>query len=136
MHNDSGKPKGFAFVTFTQSASVDNVQAQRPHRMDGNTLETTRATPKEDLGNPEFEARSKKVFIGGPEGERRGGHSGLTDDITDNDLMEYFNNFGNVTRVDQKVWDDTGKKRGYGYIEFDSFDYMNAHQDDFINCIF
>ena len=42
MHNDSGKPKGFAFVTFTESASVDNVQAQRPHRMDGNTLETTR----------------------------------------------------------------------------------------------
>ena len=125
FHSDSGKPKGFAFITFQQSSTVDNIQRTRPHRMDGSVLETTRATPKEELGNPEFEARSRKVFIGGPDGERRGGHSGLTDDISDTDLEDYFSQFGRVTKVDQKVWDDSGKKRGYGYIEFDDEDSVD-----------
>merc|ERR1719154_705624 len=124
-HSDSGKVKGFAFVTFKESSSVDSVQRSRPHRLEGWQLETTRATPKEELGNPEFEARSKKVFIGGAEGERRGGHSGLTDDISDNDLQNYFSRFGNVIKVDQKIWEDSGKKRGYGYVEFDDEDAVD-----------
>ena len=124
-HSDSGKVKGFAFVTFKESSSVDSVQRSRPHRLDGWQLETTRATPKEELGNPEFEARSRKVFIGGADGERRGGHSGLTDDISDDDLQEYFSQFGNVTKVDQKIWEDSGKKRGYGYVEFDDEDAVD-----------
>ena len=51
------------------------------------------------------------MFIGGVEGERRGGHSGLTDDISDLDLQEYFSQFGNVIKINQKVWEDSGKKR-------------------------
>ena len=126
LHADSGKPKGFAFITFQASSAVDNVQRNRPHRLDGFMLETSRATPKEDLGNPEVEARSKKIFIGGLEEDRRGGgHSGLTDDVTDADLQEYFSSFGPVTRVDQKVWEDTGKKRGYGYVEFEDEDAVD-----------
>ena len=124
-HSDSGKIKGFAFVTFKESSSVDAVQTARPHRLDGWQLETTRATPKEELGNPEYEARSKRVFIGGVEDERRGGHFGLTDDISDLDLQEYFSKFGNVTKIDQKVWEDNGKKRGYGYVEFDDEDAVD-----------
>ena len=126
LHSDSGKPKGFAFITFGASSAVDNVQRNRPHRLEGFVLETSRATPKEDLGNPEVEARSKKIFIGGLEEDRRGGgHSGLTDDVTDADLEDYFSSFGAVTRVDQKVWDDTGKKRGYGYVEFEDEDAVD-----------
>ena len=113
LHADSGKPKGFAFITFKESSAVDSVQQCRPHRLDGYVLETSRATPKEDLGNPEVEARSKKIFIGGLDEDRRaGGHSGLTDDVTDADLESYFSTFGKVIKVDQKVWEDTGKKRG------------------------
>ena len=126
QHSDSGKPKGFAFITFEAAGAVDNVQRNRPHRLDGFMLETSRATPKEDLGNPEVEARSKKIFIGGLEEDRRGGgHFGLTDDVTDADLEDYFSSFGPVTRVDQKVWDDTGKKRGYGYVEFEDEDAVD-----------
>merc|ERR1719210_721992 len=125
-HSDSGKPKGFAFITFRASSAVDTVQRCRPHRLDGYVLETSRATPKEDLGNPEVEARSKKIFIGGLDEDRRGGgHSGLTDDVSDADLEQYFSSFGTVTKVDQKIWEDTGKKRGYGYIEFDDEDAVD-----------
>jgi len=44
---------------------------------------------------------------------------------TDNDLEQYFSQFGTVTSIDQKVWPDTGKKRGYGYIEFDDEDAVD-----------
>merc|ERR1711881_318196 len=84
-------------------------------------------TPKEFAGIPDMEARSKKLYISGARsyGEEAVGHSGLTDDITDNDLEQYFSQYGTVTSIDQKVWPDTGKKRGYGYIEFDDEDAVD-----------
>merc|ERR1719290_741935 len=74
-----------------------------------------------------MEARSKKLYISGARsyGEQAMGHSGLTDDVTDNDLETYFSTFGTVTSIDQKVWPDSGKKRGYGYIEFDDEDAVD-----------
>jgi len=125
LHMDSGKSRGFAFITFEKASSVDSCQASRPHKLDGSFIETTRATPKQDLGNPEAEAKVKKIYIGGANEERVSGHSGLTEDISDTDLEDYFGQFGVVTKVDQKVWEDTQKKRGYGYIEFDDEDTVD-----------
>ena len=88
-------------------------------------LETTRTAPKEELANPEVEARSRKVFIRGVEGERRGGHSRLTEDISVDDLQNYFSQFGNVIKVDRKIREDSGKKRGYGSVEFDEEDAVD-----------
>eukprot|EP00090_Calanus_glacialis_P013056 TRINITY_DN21669_c0_g1_i2.p1 TRINITY_DN21669_c0_g1~~TRINITY_DN21669_c0_g1_i2.p1 ORF type:complete len:1156 (-),score=367.81 TRINITY_DN21669_c0_g1_i2:274-3741(-) len=125
LHVDSGKARGFAFITFEKAASVDATQAARPHKLDGSFIDTTRATPKQDLGNPEAEAKVKKIFIGGAKDERVSGHSGLTDDISDGDLEDYFGQFGIVTKVEQKIWEDSGKKRGYGYIDFDDEDSVD-----------
>jgi len=125
LHVDSGKSRGFAFITFMKASSVDGVQGARPHKLDGSFIETTRATPKQDLGNPEAEARVKKIYIGGSSDDRVAGHSGLTDDIQDSDLESYFEQFGTVTKIEQKVWEDSGKKRGYGYIEFDDEDTVD-----------
>jgi len=125
LHVDSGKSRGFAFITFEKASSVDATQGARPHKLDGSFIETTRATPKQDLGNPEAEAKVKKIFIGGANDEKVSGHSGLTDDISDEDLEDYFGQFGVVTKVEQKVWEDSGKKRGYGYIEFDDEDSVD-----------
>ena len=30
-----------------------------------------------------------------------------------------------MTKIDQKVWEDNGKKRGYGYVEFDDEDAVD-----------
>merc|ERR1712013_692936 len=125
LHMDSGKSRGFAFITFEKASSVDSCQAARPHKLDGSFIETTRATPKQDLGNPEAEAKVKKIYIGGANEERVSGHSGLTEDISDIDLEDYFGQFGVVIKVDQKIWEDTQKKRGYGYIEFDDEDTVD-----------
>ena len=70
---------------------------------DGKEVETKRAIPR-DKG--ESGQSVKKLFVGGLR------------DVEDADMAEYFSQFGNVTNVDQLVWRDSGKKRGYGYIEF------------------
>eukprot|EP00092_Neocalanus_flemingeri_P033891 GFUD01036853.1.p1 GENE.GFUD01036853.1~~GFUD01036853.1.p1 ORF type:complete len:786 (+),score=229.36 GFUD01036853.1:50-2359(+) len=125
LHVDSGKSRGFAFITFEKASYVDATQGARPHKLDGSFIETTRATPKQELGNPEAEAKVKKVYIGGSPDDRISGHSGLTEDISDSDLETYFEQFGTVTKIEQKIWEDTGKKRGYGYIEFDDEDTVD-----------
>ena len=80
-------------------------------------IETKRNLPKTDYGNEE--ARVTKIYIGAPEGDRGShGQYGLDENTTDDDLRQYFSQFGNVTNIDQLTWRDSGKKRGYGYIEF------------------
>merc|ERR1719458_1751675 len=119
--------KGYAFLTFKYSSGPDAVQRARPHKVDDRLVDTKRSTPKEFAGIPDMDCRSKKLYICGARsyGEATGGHSGLTDDVTDNDLETYFSTFGTVTSIDQKVWPDSGKKRGYGYIEFDDEDAVD-----------
>jgi RNA recognition motif-containing protein len=107
--------KGYAFMTFKYASGIDAVQRARPHKVDDRLVDSKRSTPKEFAGIPDMEARSKKLYISGARSygeEAVGGHSGLTDDITDNDLEQYFSQYGTVTSIDQKVWPDTGKKRG------------------------
>jgi len=88
---------------------VDAVQQNRPHTIDGTKVETKRATPREEKG--ESGKSVKKVFVGG-----------LKDDIEDKDLEEYFGEYGNVTSAEQMVDKATGRKRGFGFVEFDDYD--------------
>jgi len=109
--NDSKRSRGFGFVTYATAAELDNCQASRPHVIGGKTLETKRATPKRDSGRPEAQISVKKLFVGG-----------LSDEMDDDDLRMYFGEYGNVINVEQLKFNDTGKKRGFGFIEFDDYD--------------
>ena len=104
--SDSGRSRGFGFVTFATSSQLDDCQAQRPHSLGNRTLETKRATPRRESGKPESQMSVKKLFVGG-----------LTDDMSDDDLRDYFSQFGNIMNVEQLKWNDTGKKRGFGFVE-------------------
>lgn len=46
----------------------------------------------------------------------------LNDSITEEDLKEYFSPYGNVTSAALVVHKETGKKRGFGFVEFDDYD--------------
>jgi RNA recognition motif-containing protein len=48
---DTGKSRGFGFITFTEPAAVDRVLQQRMHEVDGKVTEVKRATPKVDIGS-------------------------------------------------------------------------------------
>ncbi|CAF0961153.1 unnamed protein product [Brachionus calyciflorus] len=108
---ESGKSRGFGFVTYFSSSHVDELMKNRPHFMDGRQLETKRATPREDAGKHEVQQSTKKLFVGG-----------VRDNITEDDLKSYFGNYGNI--VDCVVMKDkeTNKARGFGFVNFDDYD--------------
>lgn len=122
-HADTKKSRGFGFVIFKQSSDVDASLASRPHMLMGAKLDCKRSTPKsEGVG---MEERVKKIWIGKPDGPVKLVGAGLNEDTTDEALEEYFSQFGKVVHIHQFVWNDTNKKRGYGYITFDDEDVVD-----------
>merc|ERR1719509_353871 len=45
--------------------------------------------------------------------------------MTDADIEQYFGQFGKVVKISQMRWPDSGKKRGYGFVEFEDHDVVD-----------
>lgn len=112
---DSGRSRGFGFVTYAKAAQLDDCQANRPHIVTNKTLETKRATQRSnEPGKQDTHAKVKKIFLGG-----------VTNEVEDEDIKDYFSQYGEVTMVEQKKWTETGKKRGFGFVEFEDYDVVD-----------
>ena len=67
---------------FGSSSMLDECQRNRPHTIDGKTVETKRATPRSEMPGGrrgDSSQPSKRIFV-----------ANLTDDIEDRDLEQYF----------------------------------------------
>ncbi|CAH9097836.1 unnamed protein product [Cuscuta europaea] len=119
----TGNPRGFAFVSFSDSSSVDTA-LQDTHEILGRTVEVKRAIPKSEQqqnrglirngrvnnrSNDQF--RTKKIFVGG-----------LSANLTEQDFKSYFERFGRITDVVVMHDNMTHRPRGFGFITFDSED--------------
>lgn len=105
------KSRGFGFITYSRSYMVDEAQKSRPHKIDGRVVEPKRAVPRQDINRPEVGSSTKKLFVGG-----------LRDEHDEQCLRDYFTQFGNLTTVTIVTEKETGKKRGFAFVEFDDYD--------------
>ena len=83
------RSRGFGFVTFSDESSIDTAQANRPHEINGRTVESKRAVPRSERSTTGSQNPSvKKIFVGG-----------LREGIEENDLMDFFSKFGKVSVI-------------------------------------
>ncbi|KPP57649.1 heterogeneous nuclear ribonucleoprotein A0-like, partial [Scleropages formosus] len=101
----------FGFVTYSTVEEADAAMAARPHVVDGNNVELKRAVAREDAGKPEALAKVKKIFVGG-----------IKDDVEEENLREYFSQFGAIEKAEVISDKQTGKKRGFGFVYFEDND--------------
>ena len=109
-------------MQFGYAESVDFVQGTRPHVVNDRIVHTRRAIPKHLIKKPEAKHVSKLLYIGPPE-QRPTSRRGLNEEVSDQDLKQYFLHFGKVVRVKQLKRE--GKKRGIGLIEFTDNDAVD-----------
>ncbi|CAL4075274.1 unnamed protein product [Meganyctiphanes norvegica] len=108
------RSRGFGFVAFSQAYMVDEAQKSRPHKIDGRSVDTKRAVPREEIGKPESGITVKKLFVGG-----------VKDDVEEDDLRDVFSDFGEVSTVSIPTEKESQKKRGFAFVEFEDYDAVD-----------
>jgi len=113
--------KGFAFITFEDAGTIDQIQAKRPHNIDGKEVSTKRVLPKDENGQTD-NSQVKKLFIGG-----------IRTDITEQELRDMFEVYGNIVKISIPVDRETSRQKGFVFIEFDDADAVDkavVHKND------
>uniref|UniRef100_A0A7N6BJU4 RRM domain-containing protein n=1 Tax=Anabas testudineus TaxID=64144 RepID=A0A7N6BJU4_ANATE len=100
MDSNTGRSRGFGFVLFKDSASVDKVLEQKEHRLDGRQIDPKRAMAmkKEPV---------KKIFVGG-----------LNPEATEDTIREYFGAFGEIETIELPIDPKSKKRRGFIFITY------------------
>lgn len=108
------RSRGFGFVTFKEAAMVDKCMSQRPHKLDGREVEAKRAVSREESHKPGIHKSVKRLFMGG-----------IKESVKQDDVQEYFTKYGKVESVELLLDKQTGKKRGFGFVNFDDYDVVD-----------
>lgn len=97
----TGQSRGFAFVTYAAQKSVDDLLAAGDHYIANKKIDPKRVTKKV---NP----LKCKIFVGG-----------LTTEISEQDVRDYFGQYGTITEFQQPFDKSKNMKKGFCFISFD-----------------
>lgn len=100
----------FGFITYDHSSAVENVFRNRPHVLDGKTVDCKRAMPKE-VNNASAHAKVNKLFVGG-----------LKEGITEEKIRAYF---------ESRHQDSCGKIEKVELVEGKPFGFIETSDHDF-----
>ena len=110
------------FITYSTAAEADAAFEDRPHTIDTATIETKRATPREEMDKQNQGANSethRKLFIGG-----------LNYSTTDETLREYFSKFGELVDCVVMKFRDTKRSRGFGFVTYENVAMVDECQSN------
>ncbi|XP_022129930.1 heterogeneous nuclear ribonucleoprotein 27C isoform X4 [Pieris napi] len=121
-NSESGRSRGFGFVTFAEPSLVNIVLQNGPHQLDGRTIDPKPCNPR-TLQKPKRGGGYPKVFLGG-----------LPSNITETDLRVFFGRYGKVMEVVIMYDQEKKKSRGFGFLSFeDEMSVERVTQEHFIN---
>ncbi|KAG5675266.1 hypothetical protein PVAND_005180 [Polypedilum vanderplanki] len=107
-NNETGRSRGFGFVTFADPNNVQVVLQSGPHNLDGRTIDPKQCNPR-TMQKPKTRGGSfPKVFLGG-----------LPSNVTETDLRMYFGRYGKVMEVVIMYDQEKKKSRGFGFLSFE-----------------
>lgn len=108
------KSRGFGFVSYSSKSEVDSAMSNRPHVIDGKTVDPKRAVPRDQSTRGEANISTQRLYV-----------SGVREDHTEDHFKSYFSEFGTVTKVEIITDKTTGKPRGFMFITFDDYDAVD-----------
>ncbi|KRT80568.1 RNA binding protein [Oryctes borbonicus] len=99
----TGRSRGFAFIVFNSAEAIDKVVAAGDHVINNKKVDPKKA-----------KARHGKIFVGG-----------LSNDLTDEDIKSYFNQFGTIIDVEMPFDKTKNQRKGFCFITFESEQVVN-----------
>ncbi|KAK4881809.1 hypothetical protein RN001_005128 [Aquatica leii] len=100
---NTGRSRGFAFIVFNTAEAIDKVVAAGDHVINNKKVDPKKA-----------KARHGKIFVGG-----------LTNELADEDIKNYFSQFGNIVEVEMPFDKTKNQRKGFCFITFDSEQVVN-----------
>lgn len=97
----TGQSRGFGFVQFSSSETVDNVLADNEHTIGNKKIDVKKVTKKV---NP----LKCRIFVGG-----------LTNEITETDIKNYFSQYGTIIDFQHPFDKAKNQRKGFCFITFD-----------------
>jgi len=113
----TGTSRGFGFVTFASSFMTEAALDKAPFDICGAKIQPKKATPDKvryKQTNVEFDATLDKAC----EGKRSIFIGALRDNISEEDLEQYFSGFGRVVRAHRLTDKESGEKKRFGFVDF------------------
>ncbi|XP_049820108.1 RNA-binding protein squid isoform X2 [Aethina tumida] len=100
---NTGRSRGFAFIVFNNAEAIDKVVAAGEHSINNKKVDPKKA-----------KARHGKIFVGG-----------LTADLTDEDIKDYFGKHGTIIEVEMPFDKTKNQRKGFCFITFESEQVVN-----------